>query len=371
VGGDQKTIARLESLKPDPRPELRAAFEAVGDSAIELLVLPTPTHREIARQMLPRLPKEVGEAPNTVITQGLVWAAVGINPPPNTVVRLVIQSENQKAAAALGDLWATAIQSLAEEKAVQDVAPGFTRIAEVLTFAVQQDRLVSMIDAKQGSLDRLLAAAAPMARKVRTDSMKQESMQKLKELALAMHNYHDRDKRFPPHASYGPDGKPLLSWRVLILPYLVGNKLYEQFRLDEPWDSEHNRKLIDQMPDIYRSPAQSATEKSHTTYVVPVGGGAVFGGKEGMRLQDITDGTAYTILVVEVPPANAVIWTKPDDLAFDPKEPAKGLGEVYAGRFAVAFADGSVQLVPTETLKNADVLRGLFTAAGGVPVERP
>jgi len=85
----------------------------------------------------------------------------------------------------------------------------------------------------------LRCAKVPGARKAKTN---------LKQIALAMHNYHDTYGTFPPHAIYSKDGKPLLSWRVMILPYIEQNNLYQQFHLDEPWDSEHNQKLMQQMP---------------------------------------------------------------------------------------------------------------------------
>jgi hypothetical protein len=80
---------------------------------------------------------------------------------------------------------------------------------------------------------------------------RKKSENNLKQLALAMHNYHDVNGRFPPAASRGADDKPLLSWRVMILPYLEQEALYKEFNMDEPWDSEQNKKLLAKMPDIY------------------------------------------------------------------------------------------------------------------------
>ena len=81
-----------------------------------------------------------------------------------------------------------------------------------------------------------------------------QSMNNLKQFALAMHNYHDTNGKFPAASSFDKDGKPLLSWRVHVLPYLEQAELYKQFHLDEPWDSEHNKKLIEKMPNVLASP---------------------------------------------------------------------------------------------------------------------
>ena len=96
------------------------------------------------------------------------------------------------------------------------------------------------------------------------------SMNNLKQIALALHNYHAAMGSFPATASMSKDGKPLLSWRVHILPYLEQDNLFKQFKLDEPWDSEHNKALIAKMPDIYRSPAQKVGD-GKTTYLAPMG----------------------------------------------------------------------------------------------------
>src|SRR5207249_2796575 len=76
------------------------------------------------------------------------------------------------------------------------------------------------------------------------------SQNNLKQIGLAMHNYHDTYRHFPPQALTDKNGKPLLSWRVAVLPFIEQDNLYRQFKLDEPWDSEHNRKLLERMPKL-------------------------------------------------------------------------------------------------------------------------
>ncbi len=147
--------------------------------------------------------------------------------------------------------------------------------------------------------------------KVRESAARAQSQNNLRQLALAMHNYHDTMRRFPPQATYNKNGKPMLSWRVMILPYIEQQNLYNQFHLDEPWDSDHNKKLLAMMPKTYITPLQD--EKSineHLTYYQGfVGKGTIFDGKEGIQISSITDGTSNTIMFVEA--SKPVPWTKP------------------------------------------------------------
>jgi prepilin-type processing-associated H-X9-DG protein len=136
----------------------------------------------------------------------------------------------------------------------------------------------------------------------------------------------------------------LLSWRVHVLPFLEQEALYQQFHLDEPWDSPHNRKFISQMPDVYRNPSSPAPE-GKTDYLVPAGTGSIFENPEGTHIRSITDGTSNTLLVLEVNSDAAVDWTKPDDFQFSPDNPLANLGKAHPGGFNAALADGSVRFI--------------------------
>ncbi len=194
------------------------------------------------------------------------------------------------------------------------------------------------------------------------------SINNMKEIALGMHNYHDAKGRFPPAYTVDKEGKPLLSWRVLILPYTEDNMLYEQFRLDEPWDSEHNKKLIARMPQFYKSPESKVSSDGKTNYLTVRGEKSVFPGKTGISMRDVPDGTAYTIMTVEVSDEKAVIWTKPNDFEYDEKDPMKGLVGLRPGRFLAGFTDGSVRSLPASI--DATMLNALFTRNGGETIDR-
>jgi hypothetical protein len=156
-------------------------------------------------------------------------------------------------------------------------------------------------------------------------------MNDLKQIGYALHNYHDTYRRFPPAAIYSKDGKPLLSWRVAILPFLEQDNLFREFHLDEPWDSPHNQALIARMPKVYDQKGDAETDPYSTLFQVFVGKGTVFEGTRGINSLDITDGTRKTILVIEA--GEAVPWTKPAELRYDPNEPLPALGGMFKERF--------------------------------------
>jgi hypothetical protein len=212
----------------------------------------------------------------------------------------------------------------------------------------------------------LVALLLPAVQAAREAARRNTSINNLKQLMLALHNYHDTKGAFPAHANYSDDGKPLLSWRVHILPFIEEQALYEQFHLDEPWDSEHNKQLIAQMPEVYLCPSSRLRrEEGKTTFLAPVGENLIFDGtKEGARIKTILDGTSKTIALVDAADDRAVIWTKPDDLAYNPEEPLAGLaGGHHAAIFNAAWADGSVRAVSLDI--DLDTLRALFTKDGG------
>jgi RNA polymerase sigma factor (sigma-70 family) len=193
------------------------------------------------------------------------------------------------------------------------------------------------------------------------EAARQRSMDNLKHLALAMHNYISDNGQFPPAAVYSKGGRPLLSWRVLLLPYLDQQNLFTQFKLDEPWDGPTNKKLLARMPEIYAFPGGKAKETQTTIYQVFTGAGTIFPSPNASRLADITDGTSNTILLIEA--AEAVPWTKPADLPYDPKKLLPKLGGITKKGFQAAYADGSVRFLE-RTIKEA-TLRALITSNGG------
>jgi hypothetical protein len=171
-----------------------------------------------------------------------------------------------------------------------------------------------------------------------------EPIGKLKFLALAMHNYHAVNGTLPPAAVTAPDGTPLLSWRVLLLPYLGQFNLSKQFDLSEPWDGPHNGKLLSPMPTAFDPAGRTAGTDITTYYQVFTGKRTAFEGTKGLDFKHgFPDGTSTTILVVEA--AKPVPWAAPLDVRYDPDKPLPELGGVRPGEFLVAMVDGSVRYV--------------------------
>jgi prepilin-type processing-associated H-X9-DG protein len=227
----------------------------------------------------------------------------------------------------------------------------------------------------------LIALLIPAVQKVREAAARAQGQNNLKQIVLAMHNFHDRHGAFPRAAPFrSADGKQLLSWRVALLPYIGENGLYNQFKLDEPWDSPNNIRLLNMIPRVYLRPGEVNDGSGKTHYQVFVGAGTIFDDRSlpkkpqmagtpegGIRIVEITDGSSMTILVAEG--KNAVPWTKPEDLPFDPKGPLPELGGASPRGFNVAFADGSVrffdQNIPEATLK------AMITRNGGEMFNMP
>jgi len=188
-----------------------------------------------------------------------------------------------------------------------------------------------------------------------------QSMNNLKQIGTAMHNHRSAMRRFPADIT-DEDGKPLLSWRVKILPYVEQKPLYDALHLDEPWNSPHNMRLLGSMPDVYRAP-RADPPKGGTTYLGVAGKDGVFSDPRGTRIRDITDGTSNTIAVVQVADSRAVPWTKPQDFEYDEDDPIAGLVNPWDMQFHAAMCDGSVHALH-EGL-DPQVLKALFTRSGG------
>lgn len=166
----------------------------------------------------------------------------------------------------------------------------------------------------------------------------------IKKLARAFHDFHDSFTRFPPADAHLVDGKPVLSWRVHILPFVGQAELYKQFNLTEPWDSPTNSALLEKIPAIFLT--EGTSQPGSTSIMTFTGNGAPFTGGKGPRLRDFTDGSFNVILFVKAGPDKAVPWTKPVDLNFNPANPISVLGQTSQGAFLCAMADGGVRKIP-------------------------
>lgn len=225
------------------------------------------------------------------------------------------------------------------------------------------DQLVKVHANLKTSTQNLTSKLVPLTLQARTTAQRMHSMNNLKQLALALHNYQDVHGSFPPPVLYGPDGKTPHSWRVAILPYIEQEPMYRAYKMDEPWDGPNNRKLLAKIPAVFCCPNNPNKKLS---YFALIGSTTVWPeGKTGASIADITDGTSNTIMLVEAD--RDIPWTKPEDIPYDAKKPLPKLGGVFAAGFHVAFCDGSVKLLAPTIAEHT--LRALITARGQEVVE--
>jgi hypothetical protein len=189
------------------------------------------------------------------------------------------------------------------------------------------------------------------------------STNNLKQIGLAMHNHHSAYKSLPDRAIRDAQGAPLLSWRVKILPFIEQQALYEEFRLDEPWDSEHNLALLDAMPDVYRHPT-AKTKAGFTVYQVPINDECLFKSDGPRKFREVLDGLSNTIMALERDPKEAVPWTKPDDWEIDFDRPFVGMRFNDDGSFNVLLSDGAVLTLRPATV-GSKTMKALLTVDGG------
>jgi serine/threonine protein kinase len=396
------------------REEFAPAIECAQANAAWAVFAPSTHTRRLVERMMPQLPQFIGGGPVTVVTRDLSWASLGINGPPEAAVHVVVKLRDVEAAKEIGRRWSEAVRAAGKGLGIPPGTAEFDSQVSLFSPIVDGDCLLWSIDKHSRGL---AAALATVTGSLRREADEMRSMNNLRQFGVAMINYQDTFQHLPapggsgsaqppmadsgpqlPQPSTGaglqlpksnlvvqpqmpprvaavpsghpapPSRKPLLSWRVHILPFIEQDALYRQFHLDEPWDSPHNRPLVEKMPEIFRSPGSTA-QAGKTNYVVPVGNGALWSSKsDEPRLVEITDGCSNTIMIVAVDDAHAVTWTQPDDLVFDPKSPRKNIGSPQGGGFLAAFADGAVRLIGGNV--SDATLAALFTRAGGEPVDQ-
>jgi hypothetical protein len=266
-----------------------------------------------------------------------------------------LKSGRDLAVAAIGQ----GVEQMAQQKGMEKIVE-LTKQLQGALKAAQIEQKGKTLQASAGlrvDVSTVGVVLLEAVQKARSSASRVQSANNLKQIGLAMHNYADTLRILPAQAIYDKNGKPMLSWRVLILPYVEQQALYNEFHLNEPWDSEHNKKLLAKMPKLYASPYDENTLKDHTTYYQGFfGKGCFFEGKQGLSFpRDFPDGLSNTIMVVEA--SKAVPWTKPEDIPYDPAKPLPKLGLPGLKGFNVGMCDGSVhflsETITEKTLRNA------------------
>ncbi|MFT3879988.1 MAG: DUF1559 domain-containing protein [Gemmatales bacterium] len=321
VVGNANAIQALTTIKTAQRPEFHAACTAIKDAPVQLLIMPTNDFRKIVAETMPLFPKELGQGSTAVISKGLQWAVVAAGLPPRLRGQLLMQTEEPGQAQEFQKLWTKMLGSLKQETdspRVSTIGKTFYQLINSIQANTSQNQFT--LDATE---DRLKGIATILGQTLSSNMTDELNASNLRQLVIAMHNFHGDFNRLPNQAICDKDGKPLLSWRVAMLPYLEQDQLYKQFKLDEPWDSDHNKKLIDKMPKCYVHPFAKNVPANHTLYQVffskqgaKPAAAIMETGKMTLGMLSVQDGTSNTFIVTDAA-AEAVPWTKPADLLYD------------------------------------------------------
>ncbi|HQR08953.1 MAG TPA: DUF1559 domain-containing protein [Gemmatales bacterium] len=272
-----------------------------------------------------------------------------------------------------------ALNSLPKEEAPRNLenfwlyAAGFAKKQIDLIKPTQQESTVS-IDYAMNSKE-FLPVMTLMVEKVRYAADKMLSASNMRQLMIAMHNYHNDFNMLPPVMSM-KDGKPLHSWRVHILPYIEEDKLYKQLKLDEPWDSEHNKKVFESnpMPKFFEHPHLRDGASKKTYYQVFYSkadnkNSAAFRPDKKLTLGQLAvqDGNSNTIAMAEH--GKPVLWFQPEDIEFDSEKPFPPLKSTWGNKLVqVAFFDASIRTLILGADEEA-VYKALVTWRGGENID--
>lgn len=217
----------------------------------------------------------------------------------------------------------------------------------------------------------LIALLLPAVQAAREAARRSQCNNNLKQIGIAMINYHDVYGSFPPAFLADANGRPMHSWRVLILPYMEQQAVYARYKFDEPWDGPNNRQLAALIPPPYRCPSDAASGPGGTTtnYAAVTGPGTLFDGVTSSNFATITDGTSNTMMVAET--TAGINWMEPRDLdvsqmTFQINGSPTDLSSHHPGGALAVFADGHTSFLQTSL--TAQVLRALMTKAGGEPL---
>jgi hypothetical protein len=197
----------------------------------------------------------------------------------------------------------------------------------------------------------LVALLLPAVQQARHAARRMQSQNNMKQIGLALHNYHDTYGTFPPAYIPDEDGKPMHSWRVLILPFVEESYLYDQYDFDKPWDHSDNMAVTAQLPSVYRSPFLETADSAQglTPYVAISAPDTALGETEGAQLREIVDRHSGTMMLLENF-AQPVYWAEPTDVSPDQilanynrmaKNPQMGIN--------VLMADISVHFITEQT----------------------
>lgn len=359
--GNERSIMRVKAPNPANIPQLEPAFQLAGDALVQVAYIPTENARKTLELLMPEMPPQLG-FDRKMLVQSLQYGAIGIELLPKPELSVQVQATDADSARRLHE----GLGRLMEMAKLQPNLPADAgEILSGLMPELQSEKLSLALKQGNPTYNKLEAQIKEAVAASREAANRMVSSNNLKQIALAMLNHHDAQGKFPLSAP--PNSQPGLSWRVHLLPYLGEEELYRQFNLNEPWDSATNKPLVEKMPQVYMHPNVRGLEKGRTVYVVPAGSETVFPPGDALTFAQVRDGTSNTILLLEVDPSRAVIWTQPEDWLSNGTGNPEGLYLWKNRSFLVGMVDGSVHPIRGDV--SPDDFRKLLSPRDGQPVD--
>jgi hypothetical protein len=373
--GAPATLDRYASLAKRSRADLMGPLDKLASegAVVAIVFCPGPDFRRVVRELWPELPFPFAPLKGELADRWL-HAEFAANASPQFNPRFVLQAADDQSAELFADLMRKLPTSVAalmhSAQGAQQAGADLIAILQTLRTQREGARVAVTVPVDQTQLTKLQSGISDAIYRSLESSRRAKRFNQFKQLTIGMQNYADVNKHLPPAAICDADGRALLSWRVAILPFIDETGLYKQFHLDEPWNSRHNRTLIEKMPAIYADPDPKLSQlarEGKTTYQVPVGPETIFHKSAGTSFREISDGTSRTITLVEVEPPQAAVWTQPEDWNVDLQNPLRGVERTDRPIFIAGFADCHVSAIPV-TVDPAK-LRAQLTRAGGEEIE--
>jgi len=370
--GRKRSIDRYMNRKPSPRADLSAAVAGFGDGVIQVVLFPGKDARRTVSEISPQLPRELGGGPVNAITNGFSWASIEIGGKSPYPMKVTIQCTNDAAATKLLDVIQKGMglgKGLELGRDGEPLAAAFAQAYPKLVEWVTPKRTGSRLVIEQDLEPRIVELSKMMPKPDPASTHRRFTQNNMKQIGLALHNYVDVMGRFPSNI-VDAKGKPILSWRVELLPYIEQNVLYQQIDRKLAWNEGKNKTVSEVHISTFSStPNDGKTMPAKTRFLAPKSKDGILYAEKPAKITDIPDGTSNTLFFVQVNEDQAKNWMEPDDWEPNAKDILKGVLDEKLGGFNASYSDGSVRFIKKEF--GAKYLKALITRAGGevVPFE--
>ncbi|MGL6197028.1 MAG: DUF1559 domain-containing protein [Thermoguttaceae bacterium] len=379
---EEKIKTKIANLQPVSTESLAPAFAQQADAALVIVgVLPPNAADLISQANAPANISPIIIQLGKFMSQRMQWLSVGFSI-KNSSVQVIGQTHSNKDASeillAIQKASEFAISEIAkkppENSDVNKLSDSIKMLSTQFTPTVQNDtQLVLLLDKERPrAMTQLLVPLLIGFQTTQQLAWNNQCSQNLKTIGTAVIKYKTANGAYPPPWTVDSNGKPLQSWRVLILPYLDEQELYDSIHLDEPWDSEYNQQFHKQMPSIFRCPASVNANNTTTSYTMIVGPDAFSDSGVPTKPDEITDDLASTIMIIER--KTPICWMKTDEIsenaALNGLGIDRGAGSDHAtGGANALFFDSSVRFIRKGIPVN--ILKSVITFNGNEPVKLP